>query len=52
MDPQICLRFAPLFEADAGLCIREAAQAAAAPGEFLQALVAASLRGSQGGEEP
>ena len=52
VDPQICLRFAPLFEADAGLCIREAAQAAAAPGEFLQALVAASLRGSQGGEEP
>ena len=52
VDPQICLRFAPLFEVDAGLCIREAAQAAAAPGEFLQALVAASLRRSQGGEVP
>ena len=51
VDPQICLRFAPLFEPGAGLCIREAAQAAAAPGEFLQALVAASLRGSLGGEQ-
>lgn len=51
VDPQICLRFAPLFEADAGLCLREAAQAAAAPGDFLQALVAASLRRSQGGED-
>lgn len=52
VDPQVCLRFAPLFEAEAGICIREAAQAAAAPGEFLQALVAASLRRNQGGEVP
>ena len=52
VDPQVCLRFAPLFEEGAGICIRESAQAAAAPGEFLQALVAASLRRSQGGEVP
>lgn len=52
VDSEICLRFAPLFEENGGLCIREAAQAAAAPGEFLQALVAVILQGSLGGEQP
>lgn len=52
VDPQVCQRFQPLFEEGAGICIREAAQAAAAPGEFLQALVAASLHRAPGGEQP
>lgn len=36
-------RFAPLFDEEQGLCIKEVAMATAAPGEFLVALVRAAL---------
>ncbi|GKI13653.1 hypothetical protein CE91St44_01380 [Oscillospiraceae bacterium] len=42
-DPAGAERFAPLLREDAGLCLKETALAAAAPGEFLQALVRAAL---------
>lgn len=42
-DPAGAERFAPLFDPEAGLCLKETALAAAAPGDFLQALVRAAL---------
>ena len=42
-EPAGAERFAPLLREDAGLCLKETALAAAAPGEFLQALVRAAL---------
>lgn len=38
-DGAAAARFAPLFREGAGLCLKESAAAAAAPGEFLTALV-------------
>lgn len=51
-DPALAEKFAPLFEPEAGLCLKEAAWAAASPGEFLQALVFKSLTVQKEGEDP
>lgn len=46
-DPEQTARFAPLFAAEPGLCLKEAALAAASPGEFLVALVHTALTAPQ-----
>lgn len=51
VDLQLVERFSPLFCPDAGICLKESAQAAAAPGDFLQALVYRSLTSEKEGEK-